>query len=102
MKGIFARQGARTKPRRQATPAVPAATASWRAFLRLGKLRRDFGRIFGHASRGPVAGLPEADAFGTRLFDSLVNAVAALGVIRLNGDPVLYTGFIVIPQLDRL
>jgi hypothetical protein len=46
--------------------------------------------------------LPETQAFGARLFDSLVNAVAALGVISLNGDSVLYTDFIIVPQFDRL
>jgi hypothetical protein len=46
--------------------------------------------------------LPETHAFGARLFDGLVNAVAALAVIRLNGVSVLYTGFIIIPQFDRL
>jgi hypothetical protein len=44
----------------------------------------------------------ESHAFGTHLLDSLVNSVAAPGVISLDGYPMLYNGFIVIPQFDRL
>jgi hypothetical protein len=63
------------------------------SLLRLGKFRRDFGRL-----RVLVPDfLPETHAFGTRLFDSLVNTVAALGVISLNADLVLYTSFVIVP-----
>ena len=70
------------------------------SLLRLSKLRRDWSHPWPPFSRPDF--LPETHAFGARLFDSLVNAVAALGVISLNGDSVLYTGFIIVPQFDRL
>ena len=58
-----------------------------------------------HALEQPHAHLgsrPEPHGVGTLFLESLVDSIAAFGVISFDRDSMSYTGFILVPQFDHL